>query len=154
MAGADVTVQTVVQLMSQVERRPGHTVAAESVGGARRLTIAELTVASNRLAHAFAGLGLSPGARVAYVAQNHVEYVVLEFALLKAGLVKVPLNPRFTPPELRRCLELADVRLVVADPDSAEAIDQVIEGGALGELIDALAAEQRARLLAAEDQAA
>ena len=33
-------------------------------------------------------------------------------------------------------------------------LDQVIEGGALGELIDALAAEQRARLLAAEDQAA
>ena len=33
-------------------------------------------------------------------------------------------------------------------------LDQVIEGEALGELIDALAAEQRARLLAAEDQAA
>ena len=86
----------------------------------RRLTIAQLAEASNRLANAFLGLGLRPGHRVAYVAQNHVEYVVLEFALLKAGLVKVPLNFRFAPMELRRCLELADVRLVVADDVAAE----------------------------------
>ena len=75
-----------------------------------QLTIAAAADASNRLANAFLGLGLRPGDRVAYVAQNHLEYVVLEFALLKAGLVKVPLNHRFAPQELRRCMDLADVR--------------------------------------------
>ncbi|MFC9220605.1 class I adenylate-forming enzyme family protein [Streptomyces hygroscopicus] len=124
----NVSAQTVVQLMSQVERRPRHFVAVEGLGGRQRLTIADLTEASNRLANAFHGLGLTHGDRVAYVAQNHVEYVVLEFALLKAGLVKVPLNHRFTPHELRRCMELADVRLVVADPASAAAIDEVADG--------------------------
>lgn len=125
----DVSAQTVVQLMSQVERRPGTSVAAEGIGGSRRLTIAELTAASNRLANAFAGFGLTVGDRVAYVAQNHVEYLVLEFALLKAGLVKVPLNHRFAPHELRRCIELAEVRLVVADSGAAVSIDEAIDGG-------------------------
>lgn len=123
--------QTVVQLMSQVERRPRHSIAVEGLGGRQRLTIADLTEASNRLANVFTGLGLARGDRVAYVAQNHVEYVVLEFALLKAGLVKVPLNHRFTPQELRRCMELADVRLVVADPAAAASIDEVVDGDAL-----------------------
>ena len=57
--------------------------------------------------------GCAPGDRVAYVAQNHLEYVVLEFALLKAGLVKVPLNPRFTParaPALHRARRRAPGR--------------------------------------------
>ncbi|WP_256989494.1 long-chain fatty acid--CoA ligase, partial [Rhodococcus sp. 05-2254-6] len=60
--------------------------------------------------------------------ENLVEYVVLEFALLKAGLVKVPLNHRFAPNELRRCIELADVRLVVADDASSAVLDEVLDG--------------------------
>lgn len=127
--------QTVVQLISQVERRPGHETAVEDGSGERRLTIAQLAEASNRLANAFVGLGLRPGHRVAYVAQNHVEYVVLEFALVKAGLVKVPLNFRFAPMELQRCLELADVRLVVADDVAAGALEDVLDEGDLLKVI-------------------
>ncbi|KQS68915.1 O-succinylbenzoate--CoA ligase [Modestobacter sp. Leaf380] len=115
-------------MASQVERRPGHQVAVEDADGGRPLTIAGLSGSANRLAHALTGLGLRPGDRVAYVAQNHPEYVVLEFALLKAGLVKVPLNHRFAPLELRRCLELAEVRLVVADDPAATVLDEVLEG--------------------------
>lgn len=117
--------ETVVQLMRQVERRPIGQVAVEEAGRGRSLTIGQLAEDSNRLANTFLGLGLEPGNRVAYIAQNHLEYVVLEFALLKAGLVKVPLNPRFAPDELKRCLELAEVRLVVADEASAAAVDEV-----------------------------
>ncbi len=123
ITATDEPARTVVQLMSQIERRPPQSLAAEN--GRRRLTIGELRDASSRLANAFRGLGLTRGDRVAYVAQNHVEYLVLEFALLKAGLVKVPLNFRLTPPELRWCMELADVRLAVADSSSAAALDEV-----------------------------
>jgi len=112
--------------MSQIERRPRQDVAVEDAQSGARLTIGQLAESSTRLANAFLGLGLLPGDRVAYVAQNHVEYVVLEFALLKAGLVKVPLNFRFAPQELRRCIELAEVRLVVADDTSAPALDEVL----------------------------
>ena len=118
---------TVVQLMRQIERRPAGSAAVESSG--RKITIGELRELSNRLANAFTGLGLGQGDRVAYAARNHAEYVVLEFALLKAGLVKVPLNHRLTPAELMRCMELADVRLVVADMATAAALDGVLPGG-------------------------
>lgn len=118
--------QTVVQLMGQVERRPGHETAAETAAGDRKLSIAQLADSSNRLANAFVSLGLRRGDRVAYVAQNHIEYLILEFALLKAGLVKVPLNHRFAPHELARCVELAEVRLVVADGSVAQALDEVL----------------------------
>lgn len=127
-ADSSAVAQTVVQLMSQVQRRLGHEVAVEDVDGTRTLTIDQLIEASNRLANAFLGLGLKPGGRVAWVSQNHIEYVILEFALLKAGLVKVPLNNRFAPNELRRCVDLAEVGLVVADPSSAEVLDGVLEG--------------------------
>lgn len=115
---------TVAQLMRQVERRPSSSVAVEE--GTRRLTIAQLRSCSNRLANAFIGMGLRSGDRVAYVAQNHLEYVILEFALLKSGLTKVPLNFRLTPSEIVRCLQLAEVRLVVADALTATTLDGVL----------------------------
>ena len=118
---------TVVQLMSQIERRPSASPAVED--DHRTLTIGDLSDRSTRLANALRGLGLEPGDRVAYVAQNHLEYVVLEFALLKAGLVKVPLNFRLTPQELRWCMELADVRLAVADSGAAASLDEVWSEG-------------------------
>lgn len=136
VARLDAPEATVVQLMSQVERRPASSPAVED--GSRSLSIGALREQSTRLANALRGLGLEPGDRVAYVAQNHLEYVVLEFALLKAGLVKVPLNFRLTPAELRWCMELADVRLAVADTGAAQALDEVwAEGEVLKVVIGA-----------------
>lgn len=112
-----------MHLMEQIERQPGGQVAAEDARGS--ITLDELRTLSNRLANAFIGLGLAPGSRVAYAANNTIEYVVLEFALLKAGLVKVPLNPRMTAADLLGCVELAEVRLVVADTATATTLDEV-----------------------------
>jgi acyl-CoA synthetase (AMP-forming)/AMP-acid ligase II len=117
---------TVAQLMRQIERQPQYLVAVESSVG--QITLGRLRELSNRLANALIGLGLEPGSRVAYVARNHPEYLVLEFALLKAGLAKVPLNYRLRPAELLRCMEIADVRLVLADLESASALDEVLGG--------------------------
>jgi fatty-acyl-CoA synthase len=117
---------TVVQLMRQVERQPHYLTAVESASGA--MSVGHLRVASNRLANALRGLGLEQGARVAYIAKNRPEYIVLEFALLKAGLVKVPLNYRLTAAELLRCLQIAEVQAVLADGDAAAVLDEVLSG--------------------------
>lgn len=114
---------TVRHLIDRIERMPGDRVAVESAQ--RKLTLSEVRRLSNRLANALLGLGLAPGDRVAYAAHNSVEYVILEFALAKAGLVKVPLNPRMTAREILSCFELADVRLVVSDLATATILDQV-----------------------------
>lgn len=119
------TAGTVVQLMLQAQRNPPTMVAVESNAG--NITFGALRMLSNKLANGLIGLGLEKGDRVAYVSQNCPEYVILEFALLKAGLVKVPLNYRLTPSELRGCLELAEVRAVLADLTCATALDEVLD---------------------------
>jgi|tagenome__1003787_1003787.scaffolds.fasta_scaffold15408811_2 long-chain acyl-CoA synthetase len=54
----------------------------------------EVDEISGRMAAALRGLGLEPGQKVALQLPNVPEFVVSWFAILKAGLVMVPLNPR------------------------------------------------------------
>jgi long-chain acyl-CoA synthetase len=63
------------------------------VAGARRLTFRELDAASDQLAHALLGGGVSRGERVVIFADNSWEAVVGIFATLKAGAVFTPINP-------------------------------------------------------------
>lgn len=71
------------------------------VCGTSVLTFAQLDDHSNRLANALLALGLVKGDRVAVQSRNATGLVVLEVALLRAGLVKAALNARFTASEAR-----------------------------------------------------
>ena len=62
---------------------------------------------SSQFANALAAMGIEPGARVATWLENSVACVEIDFALAKAGLVRVPLNPRCTIREA--CVILTDV---------------------------------------------
>src|SRR6266542_5347410 len=64
--------------------------------GDRAVTYRELGAQVNRLANALLGLGLGHGDRVALLMWNCAEYVVCDFAVASAGLVKVPLNHLLT----------------------------------------------------------
>lgn len=64
------------------------------------LTYQELDEASNRFAAALQALGLKKGARFAIMLPNILQYPVVLFAALKAGLVVVNVNPLYTPDEL------------------------------------------------------
>ena len=68
--------------------------------GTCALTYRELGEQVNRLANALLGLGLSLGDRVALLMWNCPEYVVCDFAVATAGLVKVPLNHLLTRDEV------------------------------------------------------
>src|SRR5258705_443473 len=67
-----------------------------------RLTWSQLHRRADELAVGLTDLGLRPGDRVADLRANGVDSMVAEFALALAGLVRVPLNPRFTPDEVAR----------------------------------------------------
>jgi fatty-acyl-CoA synthase len=71
----------------------------------RSLTYARLEERANRLANAFAGLGLAKGDRVAIYAHNCLEWIELYAACAKSGVVAVPVNFRLTGPEVRYVLE-------------------------------------------------
>jgi acyl-CoA synthetase (AMP-forming)/AMP-acid ligase II len=63
---------------------------------ARSMTFRELDAATDRVGHGLLSRGLAPGDRVAVLLPQTIESVVAYYALAKAGLVRVPLNPRET----------------------------------------------------------
>ncbi len=64
-----------------------------------------------------------PGARVAVLAENCIEYVELYYAVPHAGRVLVPLNHRLHPEEWAATLERAGVTLAYVDAVHADRFD-------------------------------
>ena len=60
--------------------------------------------------------GLRRGDRVAVLAPNSVDYVLLLFAVQRLGAILVPLNHRLAAPELAYVLADAKPTLLVVDP--------------------------------------
>jgi fatty-acyl-CoA synthase len=83
------------------------------VCGGRRLTYRQLDTRSSALAAAFHELGIERGDRVALTLPNWPEFAVAAFAAAKLGAVIVPLNPRFTTPELQYMLRHSETAVVV-----------------------------------------
>src|SRR5262249_52485986 len=87
---------------------PGH----EAVGGSGfadlgfdvRWTYARLRDDSHRPAQALIAARLAPGDRVAIWAPNIPEWLVVEFAVAKAGLVLVTINPTYRASEVEYVL--------------------------------------------------
>src|SRR6056297_910593 len=81
----------------------------------RRYTFADLDRAGRHLAAALAErYGLATGDRIAILAENTPEHVLLLAAAQKAGYVLVPLNYRLARPELQYLVEDSDPHVVFA----------------------------------------
>jgi len=89
------------------------------VDGDRRFTYAELADRSARLAGALAGLGVTPGDRVAVLSPNSHVLVEAHFGVNLAGAVLVALNTRLGPRELAAILGHCGARVVVVDRELA-----------------------------------
>lgn len=69
-------------------------------------TYAQLNAYAERLAGALLARGYAPGERIAIWGPNHPEWIVLEYAIAKAGMTLVALNPLYKLAEL--CFALRD----------------------------------------------
>jgi len=65
-----------------------------------RWTFAALDRQATLLAERLLAFGYQPGDRIAILGPNHPEWILLEYALAKAGLVLVALNPLYKKDEL------------------------------------------------------
>src|ERR1700720_811215 len=80
-----------------------------------------------RIAGALSGsLGLRPGDRVALAMSNNPEYLVILFAIWRAGLVAVPANAKLHPRELAYIVENCGARLCLATADIAESLARLL----------------------------
>lgn len=97
-------------LEAQAKERPD---SAFLVYGDKKLTYGQTHARSEALAAALAELGVEPGQRIAVDMPNWPEFVITMFAAAKLGAVIVPLNPRFTVPELQYMLRHSEATVVV-----------------------------------------
>jgi len=74
---------------------------------------------SDRLAAALQGFGLKAGDRVGILSRNRIEIVEQWFACLKAGLVRVGFNWRYSAREIAHVAQDADVRILIVEADCA-----------------------------------
>lgn len=97
-------------------RLPGAIAIAEpagprQAGGARSYaitTFAELDQESDRIARGLLAWGVKPGMRVVMLVPFGAQFIRLTFALLKAGLTVVLIDPGMGRSHLVRCLQLAE----------------------------------------------
>jgi fatty-acyl-CoA synthase len=83
------------------------------VYGDRRFTYGQVDAQADALAAALHELGIEAGDRMALTLPNWPEFVVAAFAGAKLGATIVPLNPRFTTPELQYMLRHSETAVVV-----------------------------------------
>lgn len=95
----------------------------------RRLTFSQVDARATALAAALAELGVEKGDRIAIDLPNWPEFVISMFAAAKVGAIIVPLNPRYTVPELQYMLRHSEATVVIS-AENFNGIDylQLFEG--------------------------
>ena len=110
-----------------------------------RWSYAEFGEQVTRLACGLRRLGLQPGERIGIWSQNNVEWVLMQFATAKAGLVLVNINPAYRRSELEYALGKVGCRALVLSP-SFKSSDYL---AILNDVLPELAASQPGALQAA-----
>ena len=102
---------------------------------------AELTYAEvDRLSRQFAaylqsGAGLKPGDRVAIMMPNLLQYPVVLFGILRAGMVVVNVNPLYTARELEHQLSDSGARVIVVLENFAHTVQRALPASVVDKVI-------------------
>jgi fatty-acyl-CoA synthase len=99
-------------LAAAAGRYPGHDAVVVCRQHAR-LTYLELDREVTRLAGSLVRLGLTPGDRLGIWSPNRLEWLLLQFATARAGIVLVNINPAYRLSELGFALRKVGVRVLV-----------------------------------------
>ena len=72
---------------------------------------------ANRFANMLISRGIKKNDKVAILLMNCLEWLPIYFGILKTGALAVPLNFRYAPDEIKYCLDLAEVDVLVFGPE-------------------------------------
>ncbi len=92
----------------------------------KTITFSETRALADRFGAYLQSLGLQPGARVALMMPNVLQYPVAMMAVLRAGFTVVNVNPLYTPRELQHQLKDAGAEAIVLLENFASTLDAVI----------------------------
>ncbi|MBB3220232.1 long-chain fatty acid--CoA ligase [Pseudoduganella umbonata] len=99
------------------------------------ITFGELDTYSKRLGAWLQSRGMKPGARVALMMPNVLQYPVALAAVLRAGYTVVNVNPLYTPRELEHQLADSGAEAIVILENFAHTLEQVITRTAVKHII-------------------
>ena len=85
--------------------------------GDQQLTFKQLNDKANRLAHGLISMGVGPGDRVALMAENCLEFVIVNYAAAKCGAILVPVNFRFKKKELVYLVNDSEPSILLYGPE-------------------------------------
>ena len=91
----------------------------------RELSWKDFDRRANRFANFLLSRGVKKGTKVAILLMNCLEWLPLYFGILKAGCLAVPMNFRYSSEEIKYCLELADVEVLVFGPEFVSRMDAI-----------------------------
>jgi len=91
----------------------------------REITWSDFDRKANRFANLLLSRGLKKGDKVAILLMNCLEWLPIYFGILKAGCLAVPMNFRYSSDEIKYCLDLADVDVLVFGPEFVSRIDVI-----------------------------
>lgn len=138
--------ETVPQLVEEASIRHGDRIAFRCLG--HGMSFKEVDVLSTSFAAWLQGLGLNPGDRVAVQLPNLLQYPVVAYGVLRAGMVLVNINPMYTARELEQQLSDSGARVIVLLAQQAHTLAGVygwtpIETVVISDIGDCLPAPKR-----------
>ncbi|MGN1267302.1 MAG: class I adenylate-forming enzyme family protein [Dorea sp.] len=90
---------------------------------------------ANRFANLLLERGIQKGDKVAILLMNCLEWLPIYFGILKTGALAVPLNFRYSADEIKYCVELAEVDILVFGPEFIGRVEEVADEISKGRLL-------------------
>ena len=88
----------------------------------KELTWRSFDEKANQFAQLLMARGVGRGDKVAILLMNCIEWLPIYFGVLKAGAIVVPLNFRYSFDEIKYCLDLAEVSVLVLGPEFVDRV--------------------------------
>ena len=89
------------------------------------ITWSEFDAKANRMANFLLARGIRRGAKVGILLMNCLEWLPIYFGILKSGAMAVPLNFRYTAEEIRYCVDLADIEILIFGPSFTGRVESI-----------------------------
>ncbi|MCR5019586.1 class I adenylate-forming enzyme family protein [Ruminococcus sp.] len=93
----------------------------------REITWSVFNEKANRFANLLISRGVKKGDKVGILLMNCLEWLPIYFGILKTGALAVPLNFRYTADEIKYCVELAEVDILVFGPEFIGRVEEIVD---------------------------
>lgn len=93
----------------------------------REITWSVFDEKANRVANLLLSRGVEKGDKVGILLMNCLEWLPIYFGILKTGALAVPLNFRYVAEEIKYCVELAEVDVLIFGPEFTGRVEEIVD---------------------------